>query len=273
MKLTIDNYNITIEEADQYEGQYAYDCTGREHRTVLHIRQSDQDIIIKFLRPENNLSSWQNTFRTEYQILCCGDDRTGGTERLPVPKIYRFEESASIVDRRNRQTYTSPVFILEYVKGTVMQMISSCQAKAILPCFFRDLCHSVIYYNTLDFFHMDLNDTNIILGRDGRVWLIDFTGAFLFQGETLLREQYVHCYLNNRQNNALLSADLCRNKCELLQTQMLLDLFLEFCDRMFHDDVLNDRISTIGNIVLKADMPLTELEEKMSAFIKEYWNL
>ena len=54
---------------------------------------------------------------------------------------------------------------------------------------------------------------------------------------------------------------------------MLLDLFLEFCDRMFHDDVLNDRISTIGNIVLKADMPLTELEEKMSAFIKEYWNL
>ena len=276
MTITIDTFFVSIEGAGEFDGMFGRRIITTDYCMVIIADAGSRNFVLKFLNygetvDESNYSDWQNTLRKESEMLAAAGLSRG--ERGPfVPQIYFFAENAQMfydgqsVFAALCRGCLSSVLRMEYISGTSMNNRDCFFSKA----FFSDICFSLKYFNSRNFFHMDLSEKNMIVDHHGHVWLIDFTGAFLCHHRGVLMKDYKPFHLDNDYLTGLNTANLTGHGCEAFQAKMLLDIFSNFFCSCLDRGELDRRICETGVKVLEADDPLSLLEREMSALMIDF---
>lgn len=197
----------------------------RHHCDILSLSAGSHPYILKLFSPESceksRLTAWKNAYRRKNEIL----GRRDPDSNVCIPYTFGFVDD---VDFAGRTTFG---VLMECIPGPTLQCCLREQGFRLPPRMLSDVVDSLEYGNARNFFHMDVTEENLIL-YGGRLWLIDFTGAFIADCRA---EVYTDCRSPYLPEGTVIAT---ASDCVKAQAQMLLGLLSRSgCDQRSLDSV------------------------------------
>ena len=177
---------------------------------------------------------------------------------IPEP-LALYDDVAVTFDDGHTERFCSGLRY-EYIENTCLRdFISAAKMNEFEIC--HRICLTVGYMNREGFYHMDLAEKNLLFGKDGHVFVVDFTGAFIVENGTVNMRDSAKMF-NGIANEKLI---MCKSTytaldCEEMQARSVVAILNDMLGKKAFSE---GELLEIYGVTEKGSSPLERLKKHL----------